>query len=78
VAYATGVTMTGYYLGALVAPVVFGVFVDVFDRYTWSWGLSGLVLVASLPAWSAAARSHSSPSAGAIPMPAPLTRKGES
>ena len=78
VAYATGVTMTGYYLGALVAPVVFGVFVDVFDRYTWGWGLSGLVLVASLPAWSAAARSHSSPSAGAIPMPAPLTRKGES
>jgi len=77
VAHATGVTMTGYYVGALVAPFAFGVLVDLLDGFTWSWSLSGLVLAASLPAWSAAARSHSISSAGVIPTSAPLTRQGE-
>ena len=34
---ATGITMTGYYLGALVGPVSFGALVDWLDTYTWAW-----------------------------------------
>ena len=34
---ATGITMTGYYLGALAGPVSFGALVDWLDTYTWAW-----------------------------------------
>ena len=37
VARATGVTMTGYYMGALATPVSFGALVDWLDTYTWAW-----------------------------------------
>ena len=37
VARATGITMTGYYLGALASPVAFGALVDWLDTYTWAW-----------------------------------------
>ncbi|MDE0580538.1 MAG: MFS transporter [bacterium] len=37
VARATGVTMTGYYLGALATPVTFGALVDWLGTYTWAW-----------------------------------------
>lgn len=37
VARATGVTMTGYYMGALATPVSFGALVDWLGTYTWAW-----------------------------------------
>lgn len=49
VARATGVTMTGYYLGALATPVTFGALVDWLGTYTWAW------LVMALGAVTAAA-----------------------
>ena len=36
-ARASGVTMTGYYLGALDTPVTFGALVDWLGTYTWAW-----------------------------------------
>lgn len=42
VARATGVTMTGYYMGALATPVSFGALVDWLDTYTWAWLLMAL------------------------------------
>ena len=44
---ASGVTMTGYYLGALGAPAGFGAVVDRTGTYTVAWGLSALSLVAA-------------------------------
>lgn len=56
VARATGVTMTGYYLGALLSPAAFGVLVDATDTFAWSWiATSGLLLLA-IPAWVRAGR----------------------
>lgn len=45
---ASGVTMTGYYLGALVSPVTFGFLVDRTGSYTVPWmaALAALVLAA--------------------------------
>ncbi len=37
VARATGLTMTGYYMGALATPVSFGALVDWLGTYTWAW-----------------------------------------
>jgi MFS family permease len=37
VARASGVTMTGYYLGALVAPAQFGWLSDRSGSYAWPW-----------------------------------------
>ncbi len=51
VARATGVTMTGYYLGALVSPVCFGALVDATGSYTWGWLILVASLTASIPAW---------------------------
>lgn len=46
---ASGVTMTGYYFGALVSPVGFGILVDVTRTYIVSWSLMALsVLLAAL------------------------------
>ena len=45
---ATGVTMTGYYLGALAAPLLFGWVVDVSGSFTVAWGIcAGALLVAA-------------------------------
>ncbi len=49
VARATGVTMTGYYMGALATPVSFGALVDWLGTYSWAW------LVMALGSASAAA-----------------------
>ncbi|WP_419918183.1 MFS transporter [Candidatus Poriferisocius sp.] len=47
VARATGVTMTGYYLGALATPVSFGALVDWLSTYTWAWLFMALGSVAA-------------------------------
>lgn len=44
---ASGVTMTGYYLGALAAPVTFGFLVDLSGAYTLPWTVMAVSLVAS-------------------------------
>ena len=56
VARATGWTMTGYYLGALVSPTAFGVVADVTDTFTWSWMATIALLLLAVPAWRAAGR----------------------
>jgi len=46
---ASGVTMTGYYFGALISPVGFGLLVDYTETYVLSWSLMALsVLIAAL------------------------------
>lgn len=44
---ASGITMTGYYLGALAAPVTFGFLVDVTGTYTVPWVVMAVSLLAS-------------------------------
>lgn len=56
VATATGITMTGYYLGALVSPVGFGALVDATGSYGWGWIVLAAMLAASIPAWRAGGR----------------------
>ena len=56
VARATGWTMTGYYLGALVSPTAFGVVADATDTFTWSWIGTIVLLLLAVPAWLAAGR----------------------
>ncbi|MDH3302404.1 MAG: MFS transporter [Acidimicrobiia bacterium] len=56
VAQATGITMTGYYLGALLSPVGFGWLVDVTGRYWPSWLVMVVLTAASLPVWRRAGR----------------------
>jgi len=51
VAAATGVTMTGYYLGALVSPVAFGALVDATGSYSTGWLALVALLVGSTGAW---------------------------
>ena len=48
---ATGVTMTGYYLGALVTPIGFGALVDATGTYAWSWLVVVGMLAAAGPVW---------------------------
>lgn len=56
VARATGATMTGYYLGALVSPTAFGIIADATDTFTWSWSITIALLALAIPAWLAAGR----------------------
>lgn len=56
VARATGITMTGYYLGALVAPLAFGTLVDLGDNYTYGWLAAITMLTLAIPAWIRAGR----------------------
>ena len=56
VARATGLTMTGYYLGALVSPTAFGLIADATGSFTWSWIATVGLLLMAIPAWSAAGR----------------------
>jgi MFS family permease len=56
VAKATGITMTGYYLGALLTPPIFGIVVDRTGTYSYSWlGIFGLLLLA-IGAWHKAGK----------------------
>lgn len=56
VAAATGLTMTGYYLGALFSPAAFGALADVTDTFAYSWGATAALLVLAIPAWGLAGR----------------------
>ncbi len=48
---ATGITMTGYYLGALVTPAGFGLLVDISDTYIYSWLATLAILITAVGAW---------------------------
>jgi MFS family permease len=54
---ATGVTMTGYYIGALVSPATFGWLADATDTFAWSWGATAALLTLALPVWTVAGRT---------------------
>ncbi len=56
---ATGITMTGYYLGALVTPAGFGVLVDITDTYLYSWLATLAILVSAIAAWQRAGKIQS-------------------
>ncbi len=56
VARATGVTMTGYYMGALATPVSFGALVDWLGTYTWAWLAMALGSAASAACFARANR----------------------
>ena len=56
VARATGVTMTGYYLGAVAAPTTFGAVVDATGTYSWAWVVGALLLVGAAGAFRMAGR----------------------
>ena len=56
VARATGMTMTGYYLGALFSPVGFGALVDLTDTYAYVWVVMSALLFLSVPAFLLAGR----------------------
>ena len=53
---ATGVTMTGYYLGALVTPAGFGLLVDISDTYIYSWLATLVILITAVGAWHRAGK----------------------
>ena len=56
VARATGVTMTGYYFGALATPVSFGALVDWQGTYTWAWLAMALASAAAAACFARANR----------------------
>lgn len=56
VARATGVTMTGYYLGALASPVAFGAIVDGTGTYAWPWFILMVVMILAAACFVAAGR----------------------
>ncbi len=56
VARATGVTMTGYYFGALATPVSFGALVDWLGTYTWAWLVMALGSAAAAACFTRANR----------------------
>lgn len=56
VARATGVTMTGYYVGALASPALFGAVADATDTFAWSWLGIAVLLFLAIPAWGRANR----------------------
>ena len=53
---ATGITMTGYYLGALVTPAGFGLLVDISDTYIYSWLATLAILITAVGAWHRAGK----------------------
>lgn len=57
IARATGVTMTGYYIGALISPAAFGVLADRTDTFAWSWAATAVLLILALPVWAMAGRA---------------------
>lgn len=63
---ASGVTMTGFYLGALASPVGFGFLVDATDGYTLAWAVMACSCLASAACFLRAAgrvpvRDHATP-----------------
>jgi CP family cyanate transporter-like MFS transporter len=66
VARATGVTMTGYYIGALVSPAAFGALADATDTFAWSWTATATLLLCAMPTWVIAARVTGAGSTGAM------------
>lgn len=56
VARATGLTMTGYYIGALASPFLFGVIADATGTFGWSWLGTGSLLCLAIPCWAFANR----------------------
>lgn len=56
VARATGLTMTGYYMGALATPVSFGALVDWLGTYTWAWLIMALGSAAAAACFARANR----------------------
>jgi len=56
VARATGVTMTGYYIGALASPAAFGALADATGTFAWSWVATAFLLVLAVPVWAMAGR----------------------
>lgn len=61
VARATGVTMTGYYVGALASPAAFGMLADVTGTFSWSWAATAMLLILALPVWALAGRVRPAP-----------------
>jgi len=51
VSRATGVTMTGYYLGALASPALFGFVVDWTGSFAYPWAGTAVLLLAAVFAW---------------------------
>ena len=51
VSRATGVTMTGYYLGALASPGLFGYVVDWTGSFAYPWAGTAILLLAAVFAW---------------------------
>lgn len=66
VAAATGVTMTGYYLGALVSPVAFGALVDATGSYSVGWLALVALLSGSTLAWVLGGRATQFAPAGGV------------
>ena len=48
---ATGITMTGYYLGALASPALFGFIVDWTGSFAYPWAGTAVLLLAAVYAW---------------------------
>ena len=69
VARATGVTMTGYYIGALASPAAFGALVDATDTFAWGWGVTAALLVVAVPVWALAGRTPTRPQASGRTVP---------
>jgi CP family cyanate transporter-like MFS transporter len=61
VARATGVTMTGYYVGALASPAAFGMLADATGTFSWSWAATAVLLILALPVWALAGRVRPAP-----------------
>ena len=51
VSRATGITMTGYYLGALASPPLFGFVVDWTESFAYSWLGTAVLLFGAVFAW---------------------------
>ena len=52
----TGVTLTGYFLGSLVAPTAFGLLVDAVGGYGWAWIATALSYALAAVAFQQARR----------------------
>lgn len=53
---ATGITMTGYYLGALASPPLFGFIVDWTGTFAYSWVGTAALLFSAIFAWQRVGR----------------------
>lgn len=67
VARATGLTMTGYYIGALASPAAFGALADATGTFAWSWSATVLLLILAVPVWTVAGRAVATPAQANAP-----------